>query len=113
MKYVKTSKRKIIQAIKKTILIKLESSSGNVVIITVKKVIDVLGLDNHAARTEVGKILARLDELGYLRRCNNGRPTKYLVTSKGLRWVKKKNTFSILVTYSRVKELSRGRRENF
>ncbi|MEO3993824.1 MAG: hypothetical protein QN229_05945 [Desulfurococcaceae archaeon TW002] len=95
MKYVKTSKHKIVQAIKKAILNKLESSSGNVVIITVKKVIDVLGLDNHAARTEVGKILARLDELGYLRRCNNGRPTKYLVTNKGLRWVKKKNTCSI------------------
>ncbi|MEM0025212.1 MAG: BlaI/MecI/CopY family transcriptional regulator [Zestosphaera sp.] len=88
MKYVKTSKHEIIRAVRKTIYNKLRSSSGNSITITVKKVIEVLELDNHAVRTEVGRVLARLEELGYLRRHNSGRPAKYLITSKGLKWVK-------------------------
>lgn len=96
MRYVKTSRRKIVGAVREAILSKSENNSGNLTTITVKKVVKMLSLDNHATRTEVGKILARLEKLGYLRRYNKGRPAKYLVTGKGLRWVKKQK--SILKT---------------
>lgn len=101
MKYVKTSRRKIIKAVKKAILNKLESNSGNLITITVKRVTAVLGVDSHATRTEVGRVLAKLEELGYLRRRNRGRPAKYLVTGKGLRWAKKReDTLKHLINYS-------------
>jgi DNA-binding Lrp family transcriptional regulator len=102
MKYVRTSKRRITQALCRAILEKLERNSGSAITITVKKVVDVLGFDDHATRTEVGRVLARLEELGYLRRCNKGRPAKYLVTGRGVRWVRKRGTLiKYLTSYRR------------
>ena len=90
MKYARTSKRKIIQAVKEAILSKLENNLGNSTTINVKRVINAIGLNNHVVRTNVGKTLARLEELGYLKKHNNGKPAKYVVTKRGLRWVKKR-----------------------
>ncbi len=113
MKYARTSKRKIIQALSKVILEKLEKNSGDTVTITVKKVVDVLGFDNHATRTEVGKVLARLENLGYFRRCNKGRPAKYLVTGRGLRWVRRGDPYSITSRHALGRCSARRRRESF
>lgn len=114
MKYVKTSRRKIVKAVRKAILSKLESNSGNLITITVKRVTAVLGIDSHVARTEVGRVLARLEKLGYLRRHNRGRPAKYLVTGKGLRWAKKReSTLKCLISYPGSRwDLARRRGEN-
>lgn len=114
MKYVKTSRLKIVKAVREAILSKLECNSGDLVTITVKRVTAVLNVDSHATRTEVGRVLARLEELDYLRRRNRGRPAKYLVTGKGLRWAKKRgDTLKQLISYSRSgRGLARGRREN-
>ncbi len=112
MKYVRTSKRKIIQALSEAILEKLEKNSGKTITITVKRVAGFLGLDNHATRTEIGRVLAKLEEIGYLRRCNKGRPAKYLVTGRGLRWVRKRGTLMKYFTTYPGRNSTRGRRES-